>query len=544
MITKNKICIGVIPFIFIAVNLAYLSVIFPLYSGPPGYDQDPAYAYLFNGLLLLDGQAPWHVDHPGTPLQILCAGVIFVAHFFINLSTSIENLDLIDSVITNPEPYLFAISCFLLLMNAGAIYYLGYRISKVSSRFWLAIFCQLSGLAFSILSPRAAYVAPESLLIFTSFCLIGLLVPFIFNTSSVQTLSSDSSTKWLGIFCGVGLAVKVTFIPMLGLLLLLPSLKKILKVSAIAVVTLLIFLIPVYTNLGRMFGWLWNVASHSGIHGSGQSILIDWAQLLQNIKSVLSWFAPLYATVFLLFLYLLITFVRRPSNKSIRVPIVLIVVIIAQSLLVLKHPGAHYLIPVLPLAFIGFAWLLIQLELITVDKEKNIKNIIRYMCICVATLFALYGVLPTLKQILVMKQQRIEQNNALSSINNEIQKTPDALVICAFRCTTFQYAVSMALLYAPGLASRPVVISILRNFYEYNFLVKEMIAPGIGSFKLDELPEQLTKHTKVFLITPKIYPDLDVFKLEKVISAGILTLYEITGLATSGSIKQSRDQTN
>lgn len=544
MITKNKIFIGVVPFIFIVVNLIYLSVIFPLYSGPPGYDQDPAYAYLFNGLLLLDGQAPWHVDHPGTPLQILCACVIFVVHFFINLSGSIQNIDLIDSVISNPEPYLFATSCVLLVMNSGAIYYLGYRINKVSSKFWLPIFCQLSGLAFSMLSPRAAYVAPESLLIFTTFCLIGLLVPVIFKSSFVQTPSGDCSTKWLGFFCGVGLAVKVTFIPMLGLLLLLQSWKKILKIITIAVVTLLILLIPVYTNLGRMFGWLWNVASHSGIHGSGQSILIDWTQLLQNIKLVLSWFAPLYATVFLLFVYLLITLGRQFSNKSIRTPLVFMLVVIAQSLLVLKHPGAHYLVPVLPLAFIGFAWLLVQLELLIVDKEKNIKNIIRYVCICVATIFALYGVLPTLKQIVVMKQQRIEQNNALLLINNEIQKTPDALVICAFRCTTFQYAVSMALLYAPGLASRPVVIAILRNFYEYNFLVKEMIAPGIGSFKLDELPEQLTRHSKVFLITPKSYPDLDVFKLEKVISAGVLTLYEITGLATSGSIKQSHDQTN
>lgn len=544
MIKKKKIYMFVVPLVFIVVNLLYLSMIFPLYSGPPGYDQDPAYAYLFNGALLLDGQSPWHVDHPGTPLQILCAAVILVVYFFLKLSGSIANLNLIDSVISSPDSYLLATSCVLLLINASAIYYLGDRISRVSSRFWLAIFCQLSGLAFSMLSPRAAYVAPESLLIFATYCLVGLLVPLIFKASSTQTQTNECSSKWLGIICGFGLAVKVTFIPVLGLLLLLPSWKKIFQASAYAIATLLLLLLPVYKHLERMFGWLWNVASHSGIHGSGQSVLIDWTQLLQNTKLVLSWFAPLYLSVFLLFLYLLLAFVWPRNKTSTRIPLVFMLVIVLQSVLVLKHPGAHYLVPVLPLAFISFAWLLEQFDLLTIDKEKNIKNIYQNACICLATVFALYGILPTLKQILVMKQQRIEQNHALLAINNEILKTPDALVICAFRCTTFQYAISMGLFYAPGLASRPIVKSILHNFYEYNFLVKEMIAPGVGSFKLDELPEQLSKHSKVFLITPKSYPDLEVFKLEKVISPGVLTLYEITGLATSSGIKQSRDQTN
>jgi len=178
----------------------------------------------------------------------------------------------------------------------------------------------------------------------------------------------------------------------------------------------------------------------------------------------------------------------------------------------------------------------------TSQKFKNSK--FQFVMISLAAMFALYGTVPTVKQLFIMKEQRIAQNKALMKIQSEIEKFPNALTICAFRCTTFQSAISMGLLYAPGLASRTVVPSLLKNFYEYNFLVKEMIAPGIGSFSLAEVPKQINEHGKLFLITPKNYPDLNVFKLQLVVSAGPLTLYEITGLSDELQAKQSRGQTN
>ena len=57
----------IVPLVVSIVGYFFLMAAFPLHSGSAGYDQDPAYAYLFNGLLILDGQAPHHIDHPGTP---------------------------------------------------------------------------------------------------------------------------------------------------------------------------------------------------------------------------------------------------------------------------------------------------------------------------------------------------------------------------------------------------------------------------------------------------------------------------------------------
>jgi hypothetical protein len=567
---KNKILLLLIPIAFIVLNLGYLSVIFPLYSGPPGYDQDPAYAYLFNGLLILDGQVPWHVDHPGTPLQFISSAVVLVLNSYSEIFNGVQQRDLIDSVLQNPETYLYGISCALLIMNAGALYYFGYRVLSASKTIWLAIFCQISGVSFAILTPRASYVSPESLLLFATYCLLGLLTPYIFPHSKKPEGAQIVPTPLVGIILGFGLASKVTFIPMLGLIFLVPDFRKRIKILLYAFITFLILITPIYTNFDRMFGWLWSVASHSGIHGSGSQLVMDWSKLLTNIKLVISWYLLLYGVIISLFIFLVATLILRAkkliNNKqesekylgeevissstnfmasiSIRTPFVFVLVVAAQTMLVLKHPGAHYLIPVLPLAYVGFAWMLYQVNERGETFQKFKSKKFQYVFIIFAAIFAGYGTAPTLKQLVIMKEQRIAQNNALMSIKAEIEKFPNALTICAFRCTTFQYAVSMGLLYAPGLASRPIMQSLLKNFYEYNLLVKEMIAPGIGSFPLAEVPNQINEHGKLFLITPKNYPDLDVFKLQLVVSAGPLTLYEITGLSDELQAKRSHDQTN
>ena len=45
----------VVPIVLLIVGSAMALKMFPLYSGGGIYNSDPAYAYLFNGLLLLDG---------------------------------------------------------------------------------------------------------------------------------------------------------------------------------------------------------------------------------------------------------------------------------------------------------------------------------------------------------------------------------------------------------------------------------------------------------------------------------------------------------
>src|SRR6185369_4531457 len=69
--------------------------------GPPALDgrsTDPTYPYILNSLLVAEGRPPAQATHPGTPLQVLGAVVLRVAH---GLSGSA--LDLQRHVLTDPE---------------------------------------------------------------------------------------------------------------------------------------------------------------------------------------------------------------------------------------------------------------------------------------------------------------------------------------------------------------------------------------------------------------------------------------------------------
>src|SRR6185369_15881557 len=81
----------------------------------------PDYAYLFNGLNLVNGVRPEHVDHPGTPVQLFAAGGIELA----NLGTEKDVIN--EHVLAHAESYLKALNSGLvvaysiLLLLAGLL---------------------------------------------------------------------------------------------------------------------------------------------------------------------------------------------------------------------------------------------------------------------------------------------------------------------------------------------------------------------------------------------------------------------------------------
>ena len=69
--TSSSAILLIVPIVLFIIQYSFIQKIYPLYL-----DSDPAYQYLFNGLLILNGHSPYHIDHPGTPVQILIAGVV------------------------------------------------------------------------------------------------------------------------------------------------------------------------------------------------------------------------------------------------------------------------------------------------------------------------------------------------------------------------------------------------------------------------------------------------------------------------------------
>ena len=100
-------------FIFVIPTfILILSVLLKLAAGPFWQYSDPCYIYLFNALNMVKGVAPTHIDHPGTPLQLLILFIIW----FVNIGHSTQ--EVLNKVLTNPDFYLSLTYILLTLLSS------------------------------------------------------------------------------------------------------------------------------------------------------------------------------------------------------------------------------------------------------------------------------------------------------------------------------------------------------------------------------------------------------------------------------------------
>jgi hypothetical protein len=93
---------------------------------------DPTYAYLLNGLNILQSIPPAHTDHPGTTVQLLAALVIGIEwrirHWFGS------TLGLVESVLRDPESYLNHINLVLVMLLGFFIWLAAALVHRIADR--------------------------------------------------------------------------------------------------------------------------------------------------------------------------------------------------------------------------------------------------------------------------------------------------------------------------------------------------------------------------------------------------------------------------
>src|SRR5262249_53479095 len=156
------IVLGFVPVVIIIISTILYLFMAPYFSNGE-YDYDPAYVYLFNGVGLVEGFMPRHVDHPGTTLQMII-GAICYATWVIRRLLSISSDAFTIDVLHDPELYLFGISVALATLNALAVLYLGIRITRYAKSILLGLIAQAGYLLLGPLLPRLIYVSPEALI--------------------------------------------------------------------------------------------------------------------------------------------------------------------------------------------------------------------------------------------------------------------------------------------------------------------------------------------------------------------------------------------
>ena len=521
---------------------------FPLFSGPLEYDVDPAYQYLFNSVFLLNGHVPIHIDHPGTPLQVLGSLVIFLVWIVLSLLKITEG-SIALSVATSPELYLGMISSALVLLNSWGLYYLGTKTYRSTASISLALLSQCILFTTSILIFRVGYPSPESLVIFVTLCLLGLLTPLVFSSELQPHQPQDQASPiWAGILCGFGIALKINFLPVLGLLLLF-KLKPFLISLAFVIIGCSVGILPIISKVPDLLSWLINVVTHTGVHGTGNQGIFVFANFDWHYAQLKKAF-PIFFAITSLFIIVLLAhslhltlggifrflFSNSPHpihirNETIRewekskVLIAFTLVCISQTLFVLKHPGLHYMVPALPVAFFGFIWLTYRLAGLCLKKPFRSHAILILLGLTIA-----YCVKITDESWGQIYAARSEQDAALTQVQEKIAQFKNPIIVTAYRSTLPHHAVAAGLSPPWGPDLGPALNPLFSSSYMWDGNVKKLIRYGEPLMSLEVIIQALQAGRPVLLSTPTLYPDLEPFVLEPIFNSQLQQLFRITNI--------------
>jgi hypothetical protein len=351
-------------FIFVILPLAFLFCVTLLKSARGPYwhcmNMDPEYVYLINSLNYATGLPIGHHDHPGTTLQVSGAWILKSFHFFRD-----ANL-LAEDVLKNPEVYLGLLNRIFLGLTTLLIILVGWLGFRKSHNKQFAFLLQSSPFFSTTILLSAGRTNPEPFLLWISFAII--LVILYFRT----TVPQGSYKQYVFLFaalCGLGVATKVTFLPVtLVPLFILPRFYRKLSFLILTATFFLGFTSPIISSYHSVFGWFGKLFVHTEIYGAGSATIIDPEVYLFNIKH-LHWSEP----VFFIVLYAaLITWImeffsyRKKAilkRNEFQILSGLIACQLTSVFLVAKHfvpQKEYYLLPALVLSGLVFGLVLEQ----------------------------------------------------------------------------------------------------------------------------------------------------------------------------------------
>lgn len=311
---------------------------------PPGLHSafgDPDYGYLLNALMITQGQPPNHIDHPGTTVQLIGALTIWILHHF-----HFPDLPLVDSVLLHPYAFAKAYSSALVGILALSTLLFGFALRRARFPWWIAVAAQTIPFALPPAWYYLSRIAPENLLL--SIC---LWIGTVFALNRDRKALGWMATLSLAVILGIGLATKITLVPLLGLLLLSRSWKKVIAGTIVAAATFGVFTFPIWSEYSRVFSWLFRIFEHQSNYGQGEKGVVPAMPLLrENFFLLWNDCLPFFYLFSLIPLAAILLIRERKITRSsffVWLLAVSAALQLIQFLLVMKHPADRYLLPAL-----------------------------------------------------------------------------------------------------------------------------------------------------------------------------------------------------
>jgi hypothetical protein len=433
------VLLAVLPSAVGAVVVLAGASILPYYSHHE-FGYDPAYPYLFNGMGLVRGFMPQLVEHPGIPLQML-TGVISVVDWLVRRLFGATTLNFEAAVLGNPESYLLTITIALLILNVAALFYLGMKIARSSGSLAVAMLAQAGYLLFASQLPRFAYVSPEALTIFSAAMVMGLLSPYLFS-SDAENHGGIADPILIGLFLALGLITKITFLPVLALVLLIPGFRSKLWCLASLLLFSVVFFAPALSRFSYLRDFIVRVVRHSQYYGEGPVEFIELSAVPARMWAFWEHLPVLYLGIVAAALVgLLQLFMTRRLNRTFWQACLFCEIIFLGLLFAIKHFGFRYTIPSLAIVPPVLAWSIFHFMQI-VPGYRLRKTFAAAGVICTAAL-SIPGIRTLLYDLSIWNAYRA----GLPALNAALAQHPGAIVIGSYGDRTLQYAIEFGLCY-------------------------------------------------------------------------------------------------
>jgi hypothetical protein len=497
---KENALLAVLPAIVFVLGTARYAITAPIYAGLGGYDYDPAYVYLLSGLSLLNGVAPQHIDHPGTPMQMLCA-VLIVAYWALSAAVTWKPAAIAELVLSQPEAVLTFISHTLLSMNVVATYVLGRTIYRCTGNWMAAALSQLSLPLLSISFFHIMYLNAEALAIFATLLLLAVLAREAL-CGPVQDRLGTAAPVAAGALVALAVTAKVTFLPLAVLLFSLRPWRKVWTGFLACIVAGSILLAPVLPQMHRFVAWIGSIGTHSGQYGTGEASVVAWGQLPGRIYALAAAFPVSTTALIALCIVGCLAIPHIPGswradaagdnrNAVFRLMQLIGLACLVQIAMVLKHFAFHYAISTVLLAAV--AVVLLGLVLFTGRRTAY------FLPVLVAAAVAATSHLYT--DFAALRRASQERTADLARIAAAIERQDRPLLIASYRVRDSGYALRFALSYLDnGLVQG--LLGTDHEHWSHNRWNGKLLLAGGTWREVDDLEPMVRQGRNVLLLLP------------------------------------------
>jgi hypothetical protein len=406
----------IVPAIGVALTICLSNAFGPFWVGP---NYDPEYVYLVNSLGILEGHAPVHTDHPGTPLQLLGAGVIATVH-----SLTDAKSDLARSVLSKPEKYLGCIRAVLVALWVVATIMIGLAAAGLTGSALCAMLVQAAPLMSLQGALSLTRASPEPLLL-----IISILIGTLALNRSGPVFSPNQSRRdsiRVGGLLGIGVATKVTFFPVGAFCLLCVRNTRARVVVTIAAITAFVVAVsPIFTRWSSVFRWFGKLVLGTETYGEGPRTVINPTSYSRGLVTLL-------AAEPLLFVLAALSFATwiglrrardlRPENHA-RLSVALLGVALAELLqiaITAKYPVPRYMVPAIGLAGLNVGLLWQALHEAMPTSRRRAAKVAFTVAALAAGVFQAYRVSTTAQMLSRRRDEAIRLTDMADRIPNRV----------------------------------------------------------------------------------------------------------------------------